>query len=604
MSKSLELRWVLALLMVSGCNSTVSGSLNPNGNPITPEGSAAGAPRSETEEVTPGAPNPTDPAPGEPSPDPGNEAAAELFDCVLGAAEPSSQSLMLTKAQLRNTLEDLFGAGAIDKAATEFSVLPEEAFDPVSHARQSTISEEKVEAYYRIANAVAGYVTEDDGRTSAVFGSCAIGGAPSANCLEGFLDGFARRVMRRPLTQSEKSFARSLVSDGSGSYREQLRAVLAYLLTSPHFTWRIEVGELVDNQVRLTSHEVATRLAYTFTNSTPDLELHQRAEAGALDTLSAVRNEARRLLSTARGRSKLTAGIARWSLMDRTADLSNLPQPLLQGADADALSRAMIEEATTFIENLVFEQDATFEELLTSPLSYAEDQTLADLYGHSPATPSSPAQFEGRRRGLLLRAPALTATGPRAHIINRGVDVQKRILCNQIPLPTVDIADSRGSDDLTEAELLEMSNREIVSMTTAPAVCQGCHSTIDPTGYVFESFDSMGRLRDAEQVFTMEGELHGEVSIDPSADVPLPEGGTVPMNDAYDFVGWVAESDVGKACFARNMLRYLTEREETPGDECNLQAASDVLLSSSTPVSNLVVEALIHDDFLTKTIEN
>lgn len=602
MNTSLDLRWALALVVASGCNSTVSETLDPAWDP-TAEEQPAGIPDPDPVSAG-GAPVGEDGAsPTEPSAPTGSDPALDLFDCVLGAAQPSSQSLMLTKAQLENTIEDLFGSAALDAAATELSVLPEEAFDATSHVRLSTISEEKVEAYYRIGHAVAGFVTEDDGRTSSVFGACATQASPGANCLDGFLDGFARRVLRRPLTHSEKSFARGLVSDGSGSHREQLRAVLAYLLTSPHFTWRIEVGERVNGQLRLTSHEVATRLSYTFTNSTPDLALHQRAEASELGSLAVVRDEARRLLSTPRGRSKLTAGIARWSLMDRTADLSNLPQEMLRGANADALSRAMIEEALVFIENMVFEQNATFEDLLTSPLSFAADPTLADLYGHSPATLDSPAEFEGRRRGLLLRAPALTATGPRAHIINRGVDVQKRILCNQIPLPTVDISDSRDSSDLTEAERLEMSNREIVSMTTAPAVCQGCHSTIDPTGYVFESFDSLGRLRDAEQIFTMEGELHGEVSIDPAADVPLPLGGTIPMNDAYDFVGWVAESDVGKACFARNMLRFLTERTETPNDECNLQAASDVLLGSSTPVSDLVIEALINDDFLTKTVE-
>ncbi|MEO0814289.1 MAG: DUF1592 domain-containing protein, partial [Myxococcota bacterium] len=423
--------------------------------------------------------------------------------------------------------------------------------------RQSTLTESKVEAYYGIAQAVAAYVVADDARLSSVFGACAAASTVDTACLDGFLDGFARRILRRPLTVSEKSFSRDLLTTGPGNDREQLGAVLSYLLASPHFLWRIEVGERSDDgRIVLTPYEVATRIAYVFTNSTPDASLHRKAENGELGTVTAIRDEARRLLSSPRGRDKLASGIARWSLMDRTADLSNLPSEILQGADTDTLSEAMIREAREFIDTVVFDNGATFEELLTSPLSFAQDPELASIYGHSPASPGAPATMSERRRGLLLRAPALTSTGPRASIINRGVDIQLRILCNEIPEPNVDIADARDNNEPSEEEQLTMSNRDVVAATTSAAVCQACHATINPTGFVFEAFDSMGRIRESEQVFDHSGGLHGNVEIDTSADVPLPEGGFVSMSDAYDFVGWVAESDVGKACFARNMMRY------------------------------------------------
>ncbi|MEM6533457.1 MAG: hypothetical protein AAF654_12600 [Myxococcota bacterium] len=63
------------------------------------------------------------------------------------------------------------------------------------------------------------------------------------------------------------------------------------------------------------------------------------------------------------------------------------------------------------------------------------------------------------------------------------------------------------------------------------------------------------------------------------------------------------ESKNGRTCFARNMHRYLTEREEVAADNCNVQSRNDVLLASSTPVVDLVVYALRHDDLFNKVID-
>ncbi|MEM6533803.1 MAG: DUF1592 domain-containing protein [Myxococcota bacterium] len=577
---------VFALLFA--CDGMVSERLTPDA--VDPEGNVV------TIDPTPGS-DPGYPAPGETPDGPGGP----VFKCNPAAPRESTGALVLTKAQLTNTLEDLFGSGAVTAASAVLGTLAEEVFDGVTHVRQSGLTGEKVESYYAIAKSVAAYVTADDGRTGQVFGACATGSDVTTACMDTFIAGFAEQILRRPLNGEETTFISGMMSEGSGASRDRLRAVLTYLLASPSFLWRVETGELDgDGVLRRTPHEVATHLAYTFTNSTPDSTLVEKAKTSGLGTTEEVRDEARRLLSTPRGRTKLIDAIARWSLNDRTADLSNLPPEILGASDPIDLSTAMIDEARVFIETMVFDRNATFEELLTSPLSFATDSELAALYGHQPATLDAPANFEGRRRGLLLRAAPLTSTGPRAHIINRGVDFQLRVLCNKIPEPTVDIGDARLMSEPTEEEKLEMSNREIVTQVTAAPVCQSCHKVINPTGFVFESFDSLGRIRDNEQVFTMEGELHGNVSLDASADVPLADGEAVTMEDAHAFVGWVGESDDGKACFARNMHRYLTEREEVAADECNMEGTRDVLLASSTPVVDLVVDALLHEDLFTK----
>ncbi|MEO1174839.1 MAG: DUF1592 domain-containing protein, partial [Myxococcota bacterium] len=320
-----------------------------------------------------------------PAPDTPAEAAAAVFRCTPGVPREERGAHVLTKRQLENTVVDLFGPEALDAAAAAFGVLPQEVFDDVYHVRQSGLSDEKVESYYAIARAVAAHVTGDEDRTAAVFGSCATVETLEATCSDAFIHGYAERILRRPLNGDESAFVKQLVDEGSGTVRERLRAVLTYLLASPGFIWRVE-----ESAEQRTPYELATDLAYTFTNSTPDANLARKAADGALSTLEEVRSEARRLMSTARGKSKLVDAIARWSVNDRTEDLSNLPPEILAGSDPNALSSAMIEEARRFIEEMVFERGATFEELLTSPLSFAADPDLAALYGHAPASLDAP----------------------------------------------------------------------------------------------------------------------------------------------------------------------------------------------------------------------
>ncbi|MEL6339118.1 MAG: DUF1592 domain-containing protein [Myxococcota bacterium] len=529
-------------------------------------------------------------------------SAADLFPCSDSLPSGPGKSLMLSRGQLQNTLEDLFGSAVLGSASVALSRLPDEVFDDVSHIRLSTVSSAKIDAFYQIARSVSDGVISDDDATRDVFGGCALSGSQPAACVSGFVDGFAARILRRPLEERERAFIQTLIDQPDSELRAQLGAALTYLLASPHFLWRIERGveAAEDRTTTLSQYEIATRISYIFADTTPDTALESRAREGRLNSIDAVRDEARRMLRTPRGRRKLTQAIARWSLTDRTEDLSNLPAGLTEGVDVPALEASMVEEAQYYIETMVFERNTTFEELLTSSLSFAEDPELASLYGHTPAGPDSPSEFSGRRRGLLLRAPALTATGARAHIINRGVDTQLRFLCNKIPEPNVDIADDRTDNEPSEEEQLAMSNRAIVEQATSNELCASCHDVINPTGAVFESFDSLGRLREQEQIFDSEGESHGFVDIDSAAEIPLASGETISAADAYDFVGYIAESNEGKACFTRNVFRYMGEKAEENADECGFLDEGDALLASTTSIVELVVASIANPDFLIK----
>ncbi|MEM9072193.1 MAG: DUF1592 domain-containing protein [Myxococcota bacterium] len=544
--------------------------------------------------------------PGEPcSPGPGETpipGGVEAFVCDEDATGSISPSYVLTRPQLSNTLEDLFGASALASAEVGLSRLATEVYDEVTHQRTSTLESAKVSAYHDIARAVAAHVAADDSLLETVFGACALDGAP--DCIDTFIDGFGPRILRRPLTSSETAFV-TMLAERPAPFRDNAEAVLAYVLQSPFFLWRVELGEPggeATSEFSITPYEVATRIAYDLTNSTPDAELLASAAEGRLSTRAEVEAQVRRLLQTPRGRRKVVDNIAHWSMSEIAADLSTLPEALTEGVETEGLSDAMLEEARQFIDSIVFEQDGTFGDLLRSTDSFAEHPGLATIYGHEPAS-GEPAAMGDGRSGILMRAAPLTWTGARTSIIHRGVDFQLRILCNQIPEPTVDIAEAREDNALPEDEAEVTANRDVIAHLTRSPGCMTCHSTINPTGFAFEGFDSLGRVRSEEILFDREGNVIGTAPIDTRTAVPLPDGSELEVSGAPELIDYVATSPEGNACFALSIFRYVSERLETPGDGCRIQTIHSTLMSPDQTLLDALVALLAHESVFQKTVE-
>ena len=416
------------------------------------------------------------------------------FQCFSQFETSHSDTLFLSKKQLSNTIEDLFGSQALQAASVSLSTLASENHNEVSFKRQSLISGDKVQAYHNIAKEVSNYVVSDTATRRKVFGVCADAGALTSACLDDFLNGFAVNILRRALKPGEKTFVQNLRVSG-GSKDESLVAIMQYLLQSPYFIWRIELGGGVvsGNNFYLTPFETAARLSYKLTDSTPDQNLIEAAKQDQLKTETQIKTHARRLLMSNRGKKKAVENILRWSLTDKVEDLSNLPSGLTAGVQMAGLGTAMIEESKKYIEHIVFDKKGTFKNLLSSKASFAEHPGLASIYEHSPYTGGEPRQFNDVRKGILMRAPFYTSTGSRTSIIHRGVELQERILCNSIPTPNVDIANDRNVNARTQVEALLHSNRSNITELTKSPVCMGCHSVINPTGFALEEMDSLGR---------------------------------------------------------------------------------------------------------------
>lgn len=531
----------------------------------------------------------------------GSVNSESSFQCKNTNDASLSGSHFLSKKQYSNTIEDLFGTAILNQVSSTLSTIPSDTFNEEFRQKTTTLDPNTIQAYYNSAIQISSAVVNNTTSRNSVFGSCSGSATILQSCIDGFINNFSIRILRRPLKSDEITFINSFFS-GPGTNNEKLQASLNFLLQSPFFILRLELGGDTDvsPDLNLTDYEAATRLSYALTDTTPDLTLLTAVKNGQFKTDEEIRAQAERLITTSRGKAKTQDIILHWSLSENTQDLSSLPADLTVGINMSGLEAAMVDEARKFIDHIVFNTDGTFQDLLKSKLSFASHTGLAKIYNHNPVVGGVPELITERRQGLLMRAPFFSWGGPRTNIIKRGVEFQKRVLCNNIPSPNVNIADDRDSDAFTPEEQMENSNRINITHQTRGPVCMSCHSAINPVGFAFESFDSLGKLRNKEYVFDLSKNFYKFTDIDTKTSISRYRANSYPIQDAVDLVEYVAESTEGNECFIRNVSRYLNEAPETDKDNCNLSKAFKLQVTQGSSIKNVIVELAINNNLKRK----
>ena len=105
--------------------------------------------------------------------------------------------------------------------------------------------------------------------------------------------------------------------------------------------------------------------------------------------------------------------------------------------------------------------------------------------------------------------------------------------------------------------------------------CTGCHMFMDPPGFLFEHFDSLGVYRT---------ELPGAVPVDSSGDL---DG--KPLED---------DERVG-SCMVKQFYRYAHGRLDTKGEKLALEDLDTRFAGSNYDFRQLIIELVTHDSFRT-----
>lgn len=316
--------------------------------------------------------------------------------------------------------------------------------------------------------------------------------------LDALLD-FAARAYRRPLDEKQQSdllgLYKALLKKGV-EHEEAFRAVLARILVAPAFLFRVEKAPPGDKPGPVDDWELASRLSYFLTSSSPDDELRKLAAEGKLRDPKVLTAQAERLLKSDRTRALAIEFGTQWIHVRGFDELKEKNEKLFPTFDAN-LRAAIYEESILFFQDL-FQADRPVAQLLDADATFLNDM-LAKHYGIPGITGPHWRRVVGVRKhgrgGILGLASvqAKQAGASRTSPVLRGNWVVETLLGEKLPRPPANVPqlpEEEGKDKLTMRQLVEKH-------VSTPS-CAVCHVRIDPYGFALEHYDPIGRRRDKE----------------------------------------------------------------------------------------------------------
>jgi hypothetical protein len=396
--------------------------------------------------------------------------------------------------------------------------------------------------------------------------------------LNGLID-FASRAYRRPLLQKEKAdmaaLYQTLRSKGANT-EDAFRGVLARVLVAPSFLFRIERAPAGKEAGPVNDYELATRLSYFLWSSVPDAELRELASAGRLHEPAILAAQTQRMLKDERVRAMAIEFGTQWIHVRGFDTFKEKSETRFPEFD-DALRGAMYEESIRFFQDL-FQSDEPIDRLLNADYTYLNDR-LAKHYGVPGVTGGNWRKVEGvqkfGRGGILALASVQTkqAGAARTSPVLRGNWVVETLLGEKLPRPPPDVPrlpEEEGADS-------KLTMRQLVEKHTSIESCAVCHQRIDPFGFSFERYDSIGRLREKETT-------------------GLPIDCRAKLKDGTQFEGidglrnylLSAKRDTIDRLFCRRLLGYALGRAVTLSDQKLLEEMMASLNKDQGHVSGLV----------------
>ncbi|MEY2879660.1 MAG: hypothetical protein RLZZ15_2040, partial [Verrucomicrobiota bacterium] len=225
---------------------------------------------------------------------------------------------------------------------------------------------------------------------------------------------FASRAWRRPLTAAEKTGLRTFYQHSRTAnaldHDDAIRAVLARVLVSPAFLYRVEtVASRAERP--LDDWELASRLSFFLWSSIPDEELRRAAGAGELRKPALLAQQVKRMTADPKARRLATEFFGQWLGFYRFdqyrgIDTGRFPE------FTEEVRAAMYDEAVATFDHLV-RHERPVKEILHADYTFL-NQPLAKFYGIEKAVKSKDAVelVEGAnafQRGGALRLGAVLA---------------------------------------------------------------------------------------------------------------------------------------------------------------------------------------------------
>jgi hypothetical protein len=334
--------------------------------------------------------------------------------------------------------------------------------------------------------------------------------------------------------------------------------------------------------LRYTGWEMASRLSFLLWNTTPDDALLDAAAAGELMDPAGLVAHAERLLADPRARAAVQDFFAQYFDLARLSGVER--DPASYPAFSPTIAGSMRTEVQLLVDDFVFRRDADIRGVFGTRTTFVNDE-LAALYGVDAHGASAIAYVpvelpeNGPRAGLLTLGAFLamnaheTETSPTL----RGKYVRERVLCQVVPPPPDDVDTQIDPSDMEGKTLRERleEHRENPS-------CAACHAFIDPPGFLFEHFDSIGAYRTEDNGWP----------IDASGDL---DG--IPLADARDLAEALKDDPRVGTCVVTQLLRHAHGRLEAQEERSIIDDLDARFEDEGYRFRALLLHVVSHDGF-------
>lgn len=502
--------------------------------------------------------------------------SAEVCEDLDQPPSGPAPARLLTNYEYEHTVRDLLG---YDGDVSEVFPAENKVDGFENNARAHVASRLRVRKFMKAAETISKRTVEN--RLDAIL-PCNPLDVGEQTCGHRFVASLLERAFRRPPSDAAVSDFRELFDSAHADHGfiEALEMVIQATLQSPQFLYRLEFvdGANTSTTRPVGDWEMATRLSYFLWASAPDAELRRAARRGELSTQEQIEAQARRMLDDPKAKRAVYQFHRQWLGMD------GLDSVVKDGDRFSSFESQMTDDWKTslrrFVTDAYFGPSAGFEYLMTSSNVHLSDR-LARLYGREDLKRNGrtdPYRFDSERRAGLLTQPglmALLANANQSSPIRRGVWVREQLLCQHLPAPPQNQMITPPDPDPNA------TTREKFRQHTANPQCAGCHELIDPIGFGFEHYDSLGRWRRRDSGH--EVDATGRLADVPKASLEGSFEGAVELSERLE------KSKAVRHCLASRWFKFAMGRAPSTSEKCSLYRVRRAFVESGGDFHELLI---------------
>jgi hypothetical protein len=339
------------------------------------------------------------------------------------------------------------------------------------------------------------------------------------------------------------------------------------------------------NALVISSDEAVKRLAKLLWNTTPDAALVAAGNAAMLKTREDVGAFAQQMLKDARARDGVGAFYRSWLSLDKVPMVVKDPAAFPQWTPDVSADAAR--ETETFAVDVTLDPAGTFTTLMTGGWSYI-NQRLAALYGVTGVVGTALQKVNldpNQRGGLLTQASLLALNSPetRTSPTKRGFFVRKNFFCQEVPPPPA-IPGNQLPMNLPP----NPTARQRLEPLAGESACGLCHVMMDPLGFAYEGFDTIGRIRTTDNGSPVD--LTGKVSNGAGTEATF--NGPIKLGTI------LSNFDVVQSCMARRWLAYALGRTVPTSEDGAVAGLATAFKSAGLNIRALIVAVVQSELFL------